>query len=73
MEISSNKVIPEKPKPKTQYEIEIMEEKRVQRFQRLRVKVVDDIVKDQHIDKHYKLEKLNHENSKIDRLLSDHN
>lgn len=33
----------------------MIEEKRVQRFQKLRVKVVDDIVKDQHIDKHFKL------------------
>lgn len=51
----------------------MIEEKRVQRFQKIRVKVVDDIVKDNNHDRHYKLEKLDYENQKIEKMLHNHN
>ena len=51
----------------------MLEEKKIQKFQKLRVKVVDDIIKDKNIDKHFKLEKLGYENDKIDKLVSDYN
>jgi hypothetical protein len=45
----------------------------VQKIQKLRVKVIDDIVNDDHIDKHYKLERLGFENDKINKMLHNHN
>ena len=51
----------------------MIEEKKIQKFQKLRVKVVDDIIKDKSIDKHFKLEKLDYENEKIDKLVANYN
>ena len=50
----------EVPKPRSHYNVELIREEQIQRLQKIKIKVVDDIVHSNKMDPVHKLEKLSY-------------
>jgi len=66
--MSSKNSLDSKPRARSQYEIELVKEERIEKIQKIRLRKIEDIVNSDQMDQNFKLEKLTYESQKYDQL-----